>query len=227
MVTPLGTTFSTDEQVVAQGDVACMGRMVELLVVEFDQAKYEEFLSSGSKSPRARQYCKVSSKIRSRVSSEASLNVVCAGSIMAGRIMRNASVKTREASVVDGQIGHTRPLPQLQITGGSQQPVRRNQNVERRQRRRARQLQTQETGTTICPADTKRESQARVSSKLRQMREVCIWRPKCEAQKACVSETSPLKRDNQQHEVRPSSQRHETRLYNKTRDSEGPCCQTQ
>jgi len=54
MATSLGTPFSTDKQVVAQGDVTCMGRMVESLVVEFDQAKYEEFLSFGSKSPRAR-----------------------------------------------------------------------------------------------------------------------------------------------------------------------------
>ena len=56
MATPLGTTFSTDEQVVAQGDVICMGKTVESLVVKFDQAKYEEFLSSGSKSPKARAY---------------------------------------------------------------------------------------------------------------------------------------------------------------------------
>jgi len=53
MATPLGITFSTDDQVVAQGDVTCMRRMVESLIVEFDQAKYEEFLSSGFKSPRA------------------------------------------------------------------------------------------------------------------------------------------------------------------------------
>jgi len=38
-----------------------MGKMVELLVVKFDQAKYEEFLSSGFKSPRvAQQYHRVS-----------------------------------------------------------------------------------------------------------------------------------------------------------------------
>ena len=56
MATPLGTTFSTDEQVVVQDDVTNMGKMVDSLVVEFDQAKYEEFLSSGSKSPKARVY---------------------------------------------------------------------------------------------------------------------------------------------------------------------------
>ena len=104
MATPLGTTFSTDEQVVTQGDVTCMGRMVESLVVKFEQAKYEEFLSSGSKSPKVRQYRKVSSEIRSWISSEASPNVVCAESIMAGRTTRNARVnvshKTREASLL-------------------------------------------------------------------------------------------------------------------------------
>ena len=38
MATSLGTTFSTDEQVVAQGDVTYMGKTVESFVVEFDQA---------------------------------------------------------------------------------------------------------------------------------------------------------------------------------------------
>jgi len=52
MATSLGITFSTDKQVVAQGDVTFMGKTVESLVIEFDQAKYEEFLSSGFKSPR-------------------------------------------------------------------------------------------------------------------------------------------------------------------------------
>jgi len=54
METLLGNTFSPDEQVVAQGDVTYMEKMIESLIVEFDQAKYEEFLSSGSKSLRAR-----------------------------------------------------------------------------------------------------------------------------------------------------------------------------
>ena len=60
MATPLGTTFVTDEQIVAQGDVLYKGKMVESLVVEFDQAKYEEFLSSGSKSPKTRVCRRVS-----------------------------------------------------------------------------------------------------------------------------------------------------------------------
>jgi len=63
MATPLGTTFSTDEQVVAQGDVTCLRKMVKSLVIEFDQAKYEKFLSFSFKSPRAQQYRKVSSEI--------------------------------------------------------------------------------------------------------------------------------------------------------------------
>ena len=121
MATPLGITFSTDEQVMAQGDVTYMGKVVESLVVEFDQAKYKEFLSSGSKSPRAWQYRKVSSEICSRVPSEASPNMVCAESIMAGCFIRkariNVSHETREVNIVDGQPGHARPLPQSRLPG--------------------------------------------------------------------------------------------------------------
>ena len=110
----MGTTFSTDEQVVAQGDVAFMGKKVESLVVKFDQTKYEEFLSSGFKSLRARQYRKVSSEIHSRVSSETSPNMACSESILAGCITRkgrvNISHETHEANVVDGQPGHAHPL---------------------------------------------------------------------------------------------------------------------
>jgi len=75
MATPLGIIFSTNEQVVAQGDITFMEKMVESFIVEFDQAKYEEFLSSSSKSPSvARQYRRVSSQ----VSSETSPKMACA-----------------------------------------------------------------------------------------------------------------------------------------------------
>ena len=85
MATPLGTTFSTDEQVVAQGDITFMGKTIESLIVEFDQVKYEEFLSSGSKSPRVvRQYCRVSSEIRSQVPSETSSKMACTNNAISG-----------------------------------------------------------------------------------------------------------------------------------------------
>ena len=135
MATPLGTTFSTDEQIVSQGDVTFMEKTVESLVVEFDQAKYEEFLSSSSKSPRTRQYRKVSSEICSQVPSKASPKMACAKGVIAGRIIRKARVnvshKTREANIVDGQSCHALPLPQPHVTRGSQQPVRHNRNAER------------------------------------------------------------------------------------------------
>jgi len=205
MVTPLGNTFSTDKQVVAQGDVTYMGKVIESLVMEFDQAKYEEFISSGSKSPRARQYRKVSSGTYSWVPSEIPSDATGAKSAMANHITCKARVnvshETCEVSVVDVQPAHTRPLSQLQVTGGSQQLVRRNRNAERRQRRRARQLQTQEAGTTICPAicptDTEREAQARVSSEPRLTREVHFCRPKREAHKTCASEALLPKHDVQ------------------------------
>ena len=82
MATPLGTTFSTDE-----GDITFMGKIVESLVVKFDQAKYEEFLSSSSKSPRvAWQYRRVSSEICSQVPSETSSKMACANIAISGRV---------------------------------------------------------------------------------------------------------------------------------------------
>ena len=108
METPLETTFFTDEQAVTQGDVIFMGKIVESLGVEFNQAKYEDFLSSKSKSPRvARQYRKVSSEIHSRVSLETSPNMACANRAISGRVARmariNVSHETREANVIEGQ----------------------------------------------------------------------------------------------------------------------------
>jgi len=122
---------------VVQGDVTYMEKMIESLVVEFDQAKYEEYLSFGSKSPRTRQYRKVSSGTRSQVRSEIPSDATGKKSAMANRITRNARVnvshETHKVSVADVPI-HARPLPQLQVTGGSQQPVWRNRSIKCRQR---------------------------------------------------------------------------------------------
>ena len=84
-----------------------MGKMVESLVVEFDQVKYEEFLSSGSKSPRvAQQYHRVSSDISSQISSETSSNMICANRAISGLVARvarvNVSHETHEANFVEG-----------------------------------------------------------------------------------------------------------------------------
>ena len=65
MATPLENSFSTDENAVAQANVRLLGKTVESLVIEFDQGKFEEFLSSGSASPKAMRYCTVSSETRS------------------------------------------------------------------------------------------------------------------------------------------------------------------
>jgi len=71
MATSLGTAFSTDEKAMAQADVQLRGKMVESLIIKFDQEKFEEFLSLGFASPKImQQYCKVSSKTRPRISSE-------------------------------------------------------------------------------------------------------------------------------------------------------------
>ena len=91
----------------AQGDVSFIGKMVESLVVEFDQVKYEEFLSSGSKSPRvAWQYHRVSSEIRSQVPLETSPKMAYTNNAIYGRITHvaraNVSHETREANIVEG-----------------------------------------------------------------------------------------------------------------------------
>ena len=109
-------------------------KTVESLVVEFDQAKYEEFLSSGSRSPKARAFHRVSSGICSQVHSEILSDATGEKDVMANRIMRNARVnvsqKTRVVNIPDVQPVH--PLAQHQVTRGSLQPARRNRNDERR-----------------------------------------------------------------------------------------------
>ena len=117
MATLLGTTFSTDEQVMAQGDANFMGKLVESLVVKFDQAKYEEFLSFGSssKSPRvALQYLMVSLEIRSQVSSEASPKIARANNAIYGHITClarvNVSYETSEVNDVEIQSHCASPL---------------------------------------------------------------------------------------------------------------------
>ena len=110
-----------------------MGKMVESLVVKFDQAKYEEFLSSSSKSSKVRVYRKVSSGICSQVRSEILPDVTGEKDVVANRIMSNARVNaSQEARVVNvPDVQPVHPLPQRQITGGSLQPTRRNRNAKR------------------------------------------------------------------------------------------------
>lgn len=44
MVTLLGTTFSSDEKVIAQYDEVSIGSTKKTLVIQFDQTAYEEML---------------------------------------------------------------------------------------------------------------------------------------------------------------------------------------
>ena len=48
MATTVGGAVSSNEMVVAQFDEVAVGMTVESLEIEFDQAKYEEYLSSSS-----------------------------------------------------------------------------------------------------------------------------------------------------------------------------------
>jgi len=61
MATPLGTVFSTAENQVSQCDDQTFGSIAETLVIHFDQEKFEQLLSGGSKSPlRVRKHREVS-----------------------------------------------------------------------------------------------------------------------------------------------------------------------
>ena len=124
MATPLGTTFFTDEQVVAQDDVIYMGKTVESLVVEFDQAKYKEFLSSGSKSPKAHAYRRVSTGKCLEVRPEILSDAAASKDVVVNRARRstraNVSQETRVVNLSGVQPIH--PLPQHQVVGGSLPP---------------------------------------------------------------------------------------------------------
>ena len=88
----------------AQGDVT-HGKMVDSIITKFDQAKYEEFFSSDSKSPRARQYRKVSSGTCSQVRSEIPSDGTDKKSAMANHIIHNTRInvshETHKVSVAD------------------------------------------------------------------------------------------------------------------------------
>ena len=51
MATIIGEVIVSDDMIVAQSDEIAPGTTVESLVIEFDLAKYEEFVSSEGSSP--------------------------------------------------------------------------------------------------------------------------------------------------------------------------------
>ena len=155
MATPLETFSSIDENVVVQADVQLLGKTIESLVTEFDQEKFEKFLSLGFASPKAmRHYHKVSSETRSRISSEITPRGARATAHSASGVTSNEVLKTSHAaratrvnipqgtrmanalahdqSDSEDQSRHCSPLRTLQfkVAESSQQPLRLNQNAE-------------------------------------------------------------------------------------------------
>ena len=61
MATLLGTLFSAADNQVSQCDDQTFGSIAETLVINFDQEKFEQLLTGGSKNPlRVRKHIKVS-----------------------------------------------------------------------------------------------------------------------------------------------------------------------
>ena len=101
MATPLENSFSIDENAMAQADVQLLRKTVESLAVKFDQEKFEEFLFSGSASPKTMWYYrKVSSGTRSRISLEITSEVVCTTAHNAKGVTSEEVLKTSRAAHV-------------------------------------------------------------------------------------------------------------------------------
>ena len=60
MMTSLGTISSTNEKTIAQADLKLLGLTVESLVVEFDQDKFEQLLSSSTKETHSQVFLETS-----------------------------------------------------------------------------------------------------------------------------------------------------------------------
>ena len=75
MATTVGEVIFSDDMIVAQSDEIAPGTIIESLVISFDEAKYEEFVSSGGTSPAsARKYRKISCNPPARATKATDLN---------------------------------------------------------------------------------------------------------------------------------------------------------
>ena len=92
MATTVGAAVLSDELVVAQSDKVAIGTEVQTLVIEFDQSKYEEFLSSGASSPVKTRKCR-------RVSYETSAPVASVESSRANLDNQPLSLKNKAPKV--------------------------------------------------------------------------------------------------------------------------------
>ena len=72
MATTVGEVIFSEEMIVAQSDTIAPGTTVESLVIEFDQTKYEEFVSSGDNSEvSARKFRRISCSSPNRTTNAA------------------------------------------------------------------------------------------------------------------------------------------------------------
>ena len=147
MATMLGNIYYTDEEMVAQSDTELLGSMVEYLVVEFNQERYEKFLSAGSVSPKAtRRFRKVSQEtplsLSLSLSEESSDEDRCQTLKKARRpspmaINKQASKVTHSQDKLIIHLAHGHTLS----TGGPSTPRQRKWNADRRLRRKARRVE--------------------------------------------------------------------------------------
>ena len=145
MATPLGNIYYTDEEMVAQSDTELLESIVESLVVEFDQERYEKFLYAGSVSPKAtRRFRKVSQETPLSLSlSEESSDEDRRQTFKKARHPSSMARNKKASKVTHGQdkliihLAHGHTLS----TRGPSTPRQRKRNADRQLRRKARRVE--------------------------------------------------------------------------------------
>ena len=167
MATPLGTSFS-DEEVVAQSDVHLTGTTVETLVVEFDQAKYEEVLSSGSLSPKAR-------RDTHRISTEVNTTAEMPKKALSFGQDLKLALRVEDSSPVSLRhiIGQKRPMSEENPTNADDAAAKAlkqaKKNAARRRRRSLRRVYLRNSRATAQRKDCVSEP----------VPELCVSAPEC------------------------------------------------
>lgn len=133
MATTMGgcKLFVFEELVVAQGDVKDVGKKVESLFIEFDQAAYEVYLSDPGSPKATRDYHKILARSRAHT---------CAPIAPVASLQpTNMKIQARVggASAIDDDANRPRhhiffPPREPQVLGASL-PLKRNHNAKRRQ----------------------------------------------------------------------------------------------
>jgi hypothetical protein len=131
MATTVGATLSSTKMAVTQGDLHLVGSSVDQMIVQFDQAAYEEYLSSldQTQATRSRHPRAHAAAPRSAPAAPSPLEIPA---LQRKRPLPSVEYILTHASA-RSPIYH--PAREMEIPGGYLFPRRRNRNAECRARR--------------------------------------------------------------------------------------------